>query len=109
MIKDKILLQTGNITALLFILLCTKVDTLRLCKGMYNLFFKIIKIFNLSTFRYRNGQLIYPKPIRTIPVYEGRQEVEKFEDLDELISDPDEMRMQVCTLLLWLSFHINIL
>lgn len=45
--------------------------------------------------RYRNGQLIYPKPIKTVPVYEGRKEVDNLDELNELISDPDEMRMQV--------------
>jgi len=31
----------------------------------------------------------------TSSVYEGRQEPDNMEDLEELISDPDEMRMQV--------------
>jgi hypothetical protein len=28
-------------------------------------------------------------------IYEGRKEVDQLDDLDDLISDPDEMRMQV--------------
>lgn len=44
--------------------------------------------------RYRNGRLVFPKPIKSCSVYEGRREVETYDELNELISDPDEMRMQ---------------
>ncbi len=55
---------------------------------------KIHILFQFVLHRYRNGQLIYPKPLRTVPVYEGRREVDRLDELEELISDPDEMRMQ---------------
>jgi len=42
---------------------------------------------------------MFPKPEKASPVYEGRREVDKYEELDELISDPDEMRMQVSSVL----------
>jgi len=38
---------------------------------------------------------LYPKPRTSAAVYEGRREVITYAELDDLISDPDEMRIQV--------------
>ncbi|XP_069190114.1 protein fem-1 homolog A isoform X3 [Procambarus clarkii] len=46
--------------------------------------------------RYENGLMIYPKPIQQSPIaaYENSIEVMTLHQLEEIISDPDEMRMQ---------------
>nr|XP_053628741.1 protein fem-1 homolog C-like isoform X2 [Cherax quadricarinatus] len=46
--------------------------------------------------RYENGIMIYPKPIQQSPIaaYENSVEVMTLQQLEEIISDPDEMRMQ---------------
>ncbi|OXA61426.1 protein fem-1 homolog C [Folsomia candida] len=80
MIKDKI--------AALELLGATFVDNKKDMTGALGFWRRAMEL------RYRNGQLIYPKPLRTVPVYEGRKEVDSLDELEELISDPDEMRMQ---------------
>jgi len=47
--------------------------------------------------RYVEGQLVVPKVVLSSPIsaYENTREVETIEQLEEIISDPDEMRMQV--------------
>lgn len=46
--------------------------------------------------RYKNHNLPIPKPINTLPIpaYENTLEVTNEQQLDDLISDPDDMRMQ---------------
>lgn len=46
--------------------------------------------------RYDNGEMIYPKPVQQSPIaaYENSIEVMTLHQLEEIISDPDEMRMQ---------------
>ncbi|XP_066963868.1 protein fem-1 homolog C isoform X1 [Macrobrachium rosenbergii] len=46
--------------------------------------------------RYENGVMVYPKPVQQSPIaaYENSVEVTTLHQLEEIISDPDEMRMQ---------------
>ena len=57
----------------------------------------LIKIFyNTITFRYVEGELVCPKARLASPIaaYENTLEVQTLAQLEEIISDPDEMRMQ---------------
>jgi hypothetical protein len=47
-------------------------------------------------FRYENGLLVCPKKVTSSPIaaYENTVEVESLDQLEDIISDPDEMRMQ---------------
>ena len=49
-----------------------------------------------SRFRYVDGELVVPKEVKSSPIsaYENTVEVETIDQLEEIISDPDEMRMQ---------------
>ena len=55
-------------------------------------------IFNdfFSIFRYEDGKLICPKVVLASPIaaYENTVEVSNLNQLEEIISDPDGMRMQ---------------
>ena len=57
-----------------------------------------IFVTNLSylTIRYCNGELVVPKVVVASPIsaYENTLEVESLDQLEDIISDPDEMRMQ---------------
>lgn len=46
--------------------------------------------------RYENGMLVCPKKVMASPIaaYENTVEVESLDQLEDIISDPDEMRMQ---------------
>ena len=46
--------------------------------------------------RYVDGDLVVPKVVVSSPIsaYENTLEVETIEELEDIISDPDEMRMQ---------------
>ena len=48
------------------------------------------------TIRYCNGELVGPKVVVASPIsaYENTLEVESLDQLEDIISDPDEMRMQ---------------
>ena len=49
-----------------------------------------------STIRYAPGEAVYAKPVQQSPIaaYENSVEVTSLQQLEEIISDPDEMRMQ---------------
>ncbi|CAG7833799.1 unnamed protein product [Allacma fusca] len=92
-IVDYIITLTGRVTEkdkidALELLGATYVDNKKDMTGAHRFWKRAMDL------RYHNGELIYPKPLRSSAVYEGRREVDTYGDLDELISDPDEMRMQ---------------
>ncbi len=55
-----------------------------------------IEIFLFDYSRYENGMLVCPKKVMASPIaaYENTVEVESLDQLEDIISDPDEMRMQ---------------
>lgn len=87
--KTELVHRTERIAAL-ELLGATFVDKKRDMLGCYKLWKRAMEE------RYVDGKLVIPKQVKQSPIsaYENTVEVASLEELDDIISDPDEMRMQ---------------